>query len=289
VRLNYLDWGGNGPPLVMIHGIANSPHIFDDLAPLLTERFHVIAYARRGHGQSDAPAGGYGSEALLSDLTHLLDNLGIERAHFLGWSMGGDEITEFAGRFPERVGKLIYLDGGYDWSDAAFFKAFTEMLGVNAAGPSALESLDNLRAWFHAAWVGAGVPWTNALEAFLRDAVRIDPQGAVMPVPSVAVFGSLLRTLGTWKRDYTKVRAPALALYATQFFPTDRSDGVLSQKLRAFEADVMQPFRERSIARLEKELSGSRAEILADRNHMSIGVIAPDMLAAKIRAFLLLA
>lgn len=84
VRLNYLDWGGDGPPLILIHGIANSPHIFDDLAPLLRDRFHVVAYARRGHGQSEAPAGPYNSKVLVSDLVHLLDNLHIERASFFG-------------------------------------------------------------------------------------------------------------------------------------------------------------------------------------------------------------
>lgn len=287
VRLNYLDWGGNGPPLVMIHGIANSPHIFDDLAPLFTGHFHVIAYARRGHGQSEAPAGPYSSEALTSDLTHLLDNLGIKRASLLGWSMGGDEITEFAGRYPERVDKLVYLEGGYDWSDPAFFGPFMDILGVNAADPAVLASLDKLRTWYQVAWISGGVPWTNALEAFLRDAVRIEANGAVAPIPTLEVFEALLRTLGSWRRDYTKVRAPALALYATAFFPTDRTDAALTQKLRDFESDVMQPFRRASIARIRRELPGVAVEEIAGRNHMSIGVVDPEALAARVREFLL--
>jgi pimeloyl-ACP methyl ester carboxylesterase len=287
VRLNYLDWGGSGPPLVMIHGIANSPHIFDDLAPLLRDHFRVLAYARRGHGQSDAPAGPYDSEALVSDLRHLLDNLGIERTNLLGWSMGGDEVTEFAGRYPDRVEKLIYLEGGYDWSDPAFFKPFTEMLAVNSAGAADLRSLDALRTWYHAAWVGSDVQWTSALEAFLRDAVRIEGNGAVSPVPSLKVFEALLDTLGTWRRDYTKVRAPALALYGTAFFPTDRSDAVLAQKLRNFEHSVMQSFRRASVDRIRRELRGVLIEEISDRNHMSIGIRAPEALAASIRGFLL--
>ena len=287
VRLNYLDWGGSGPPLVMIHGIANSPHIFDDLAPLLRDHFRVLAYSRRGHGQSDAPPGPYDSEVLVSDLRHLLDSLGIERAYLLGWSMGGDEITEFAGRYPDRVEKLIYLEGGYDWSDPAFFKPFTDILAVNCADPSVLRSLDDLRIWYHAAWVGSDVQWTSALEAFLRDAVRINGSGAVSPVPSVKDFEALLHTLGTWRRNYTKVRAPALALYGTAFFPADRSDTVLAQKLRDFERNVMQPFRRASIDRIRRELQGVQVEKISDRNHMSIGVLTPDALAASIREFLL--
>jgi pimeloyl-ACP methyl ester carboxylesterase len=287
VKLNYLDWGGYGPPLVMIHGIANSPHIFDELAPLLTDHFRVLAYARRGHGQSDAPNGPYDFEALVSDLRHLLDNLGIERVYLLGWSMGGDEITEFAGRYPERVEKLVYLEGGYDWSDASFFEPFTKILAVNSADPAVLRSLDDLRAWYCAAWVGSNVQWTSALEAFLRDAVRIEGNGAVSPVPSLQVFEPLLNTLGTWRRDYTKVRAPALALYGTVFFPTDRSNAVLAQKLRDFEQNVMQPFRRASMERIRRELPDVRVEVIGDRNHMSIGVLTPDALAASIREFLI--
>jgi alpha-beta hydrolase superfamily lysophospholipase len=52
IRLNYLDWGVSGPALVLIHGCGNNLHLFDDLASALTDRFCVIAYARRGHGRS---------------------------------------------------------------------------------------------------------------------------------------------------------------------------------------------------------------------------------------------
>lgn len=287
VRLNYLDWGGNGPPLILIHGIANSPHIFDDLAPLLRDRFHVIAYARRGHGQSEAPAGPYDANALVGDLVRLLDNLHIERANLLGWSMGGNEVTEFAGRYPDRVEKIVYLEGGYDWSDPVFFKAFTDILAANSPKPETLRSLDALRTWYHAAWIGRDVPWTPALEAFLRDAVRIEPNGQVDPVPSIEVFGALHQTLGTWRRDYTKVSAPALAIYGSSFFPPDNGDTDLARKLREFEKGAAQSFRRASIDRVRRELRNVRVVEINERTHMSIGVIAPDALAASIKEFLL--
>src|SRR5215510_5858019 len=90
IRINYLDWGGHGPPLVMIHGLGDSPHIFDELAPLLRSRFHVYAYARRGHGHSDSPEGGYDLTTLTEDLRSFLDSLRIPRADLLGWSLGGN-------------------------------------------------------------------------------------------------------------------------------------------------------------------------------------------------------
>jgi alpha-beta hydrolase superfamily lysophospholipase len=58
VRLRYLDWGGSGDPLVLIHGLGDGPHLFDELAPLIADRFRVVAYVRRGHGDSEAPAAG---------------------------------------------------------------------------------------------------------------------------------------------------------------------------------------------------------------------------------------
>src|SRR5262245_52915683 len=100
VRLNYLDWGGTGPVLVLIHGLTDSPHVFDDLATGIRDRFHIIAYARRGHGSSGAPTGPYDSATLVEDLHQLLDQMRIPRASLLGWSMGGNEITEFAGQYP---------------------------------------------------------------------------------------------------------------------------------------------------------------------------------------------
>ena len=287
VRLNYLDWGGNGPPLILIHGIANSPHIFDEIAPLLRTDFRVLAYARRGHGHSDAPAGPYDAEALVEDLRRLLDNLHIERASFIGWSMGGNEMTAFAGQFPDRVDKIVYLEGGYDWSDPAFFKSFTEILIANSPAPSALRSIDNLRSWYRQTWVGRDVPWTPALEAFLRDAVRIRPNSAVDPVPSIEVYGALMETLGTWKRDYSKVRAPALAIYGTTFFPADDGNSPLAQKLRDFERSVMVPFRRASIERVRSELKNVQVIEIDGRSHMSIGVLDAETLAASMRTFLL--
>ena len=129
VSLNVLDWGGTGDGLVLIHGMSDSPHSFDDVAPALTDGHHVIAYARRGHGQSDHPAAGpYDNETLVEDLRQLLDSLGIKRAVLGGWSMGGNEITRFAERYPERAAGIIYRLGD-DLHDDLLRRA-TEVRGL---------------------------------------------------------------------------------------------------------------------------------------------------------------
>ena len=278
VRLNYLDWGGNGAYLVLIHGLADSPHIFDDLAPLLVERFHVLAYARRGHGSSDAPAGDYAQGTLVEDLRQLLDRLGVARTSLLGWSMGGNEITAFAGLYPDRVEGLVYLEAGYDWSEPAFQKDFPPV----APDASALRSLDAYRTWYRETWFG-NAPWTQGLEAYLRDIVRIDPDGRVQPLPSGPVFDALAASNANSHRDYRRVRTPALALYAGSFFPVTLTT---PGPVRDWESRVMAPFRRASMERLQRELQNCVVREFPDTAHVSIGSLSPKALAVAIDEFL---
>jgi pimeloyl-ACP methyl ester carboxylesterase len=78
-RLNYLDWGGHGTGMVFIHGLGDSPHAYDEIAPKFRDRFRVIAYARRAHGQSQV-VGPYTHGVLAEDLRQLLDSLKIQKA-----------------------------------------------------------------------------------------------------------------------------------------------------------------------------------------------------------------
>ena len=115
VKLHYLDWGGQGEPLLFLHGMFNSAHVFDNLAPLFTDRFRVLGLTRRGHGQSDKPEMGYDAGTLVEDLRQFLDLMKIKRVNLVGHSMAGIELTRFASLYPKRVGKLVYLDSGYDY------------------------------------------------------------------------------------------------------------------------------------------------------------------------------
>lgn len=101
-----LNSGGSGPVLILIHGFGDNPHIFDGLGPAFTDRFRVIAYARRGHEDSDAKEP-YDTTTLTEDLRGVMDGLNVTKADLAGWSMGGNEITAMAGTHPERVGRLV--------------------------------------------------------------------------------------------------------------------------------------------------------------------------------------
>jgi pimeloyl-ACP methyl ester carboxylesterase len=114
IALEVLDWGGDGPALIVLAGLGNTAHMFDEFAPHFVDGFHVIGITRRGYGASSRPEAGYDIATLASDLRTALDRLGIRRAILMGHSIAGDELTKFAATFGDRVSALIYLDAAYD-------------------------------------------------------------------------------------------------------------------------------------------------------------------------------
>jgi pimeloyl-ACP methyl ester carboxylesterase len=114
IRLHYVDWGGTGEALLFLDGLGDTIDRFDSFAPKFTDRFRVLGLERRGQGQSDKPASGYGTRTLAADIRAFLDAMRINRVTLIGHSIAGAEMTAFAGRYPERLAKLVYLDAAYD-------------------------------------------------------------------------------------------------------------------------------------------------------------------------------
>jgi pimeloyl-ACP methyl ester carboxylesterase len=254
IRLNYLDWGGSEPTLILIHGYSDNPHVFDDLAPAFTDHFRVIAYARRGHGQSEAKEP-YDTATLTEDLRSLMDCLGIAKTHLAGWSMGGNEITAMAGAHPERVYSIVYLDAAYDWSDPASAEAFTSIPTNMNATPSDMASLDAYRAYQKAKWLPT-VNDSSRWESYMRDLVVIQSDGSLRLAMNDSASKALFAALMTDRRDYTKVRLPALAIYAETFLDVQSGDpDQLAMNLES-EQKYWASFRLASIKRVHMELHG---------------------------------
>jgi len=120
VRLEVLDWGGNGPPLVFLAGLENTAHVFDDFAPRFTKDFHVYGITRRGWGASSRPAGGqnlYTIPVLVEDVHAVLDTLRLTKVDLVGHSIAGQELSWLAVNYPDRVNHLVYLDAGFDYHE----------------------------------------------------------------------------------------------------------------------------------------------------------------------------
>jgi esterase len=111
LKLHYLDWGGNGPPLVMLHGLSGHAHTWDHTAASLSGRYHVYALDQRGHGDSEW-ASRYGIPAMVGDLLGFLDALSLPVVTLMGLSMGGIVAYQFTAAHPERVSRMVVLDIG---------------------------------------------------------------------------------------------------------------------------------------------------------------------------------
>ncbi len=103
---------GEGPPLLLLHGITASSECWSDVLDGLAERHTVIAPDLLGHGSSDKPAGDYSLGAFASMVRDLLVALGHERATVVGHSLGGGIAMQFSYQFPERVERLVLVSSG---------------------------------------------------------------------------------------------------------------------------------------------------------------------------------
>jgi 3-oxoadipate enol-lactonase len=101
---------GTGPPLVLLHPLALSGAVWGEFAARLSDRFDVIAADARGHGDSGWDGEPFGIDDLAGDVATLLDGLGLGSARVTGLSMGGSTAVRFAGRYPERVDRLLLAD-----------------------------------------------------------------------------------------------------------------------------------------------------------------------------------
>ncbi|MFD4871912.1 alpha/beta fold hydrolase [Streptomyces sp. NPDC058420] len=103
---------GEGPVLVLIHGIGDSSATWTDLIPDLARTHTVIAPDLLGHGASDKPRADYSVAAYANGVRDLLTTLGIESATLLGHSLGGGVAMQFAYQFPERTERLVLVSAG---------------------------------------------------------------------------------------------------------------------------------------------------------------------------------
>ena len=100
---------GDGPPLVLIHGIGAARNTWAKALPVLMPHFTVITYDLRGHGASPMPTGEFGLDALVDDLERVRARTGFEKAHFAGHSLGGMIGPAYARKHPDRVLSLGLL------------------------------------------------------------------------------------------------------------------------------------------------------------------------------------
>lgn len=211
VRLEVLDWGGSGRPVVLLHGLGATAHSFDDFAQRLAERYRVIGITRRGIGASTLAESGYDLPRRTEDVLRVLDALGIDSsAVVMGHSMGGEELNELGARHSDRIAGLVYLDAAFDrtWKQPPEFDAVQDALPeAPPAKPKNFTSYAELRDYMIRVG-GVALPEGEILATF-----SFTPSGSVGgrafdPRVLEAIEDSVV------KPDYAAFKVPALALYA---------------------------------------------------------------------------
>jgi esterase len=112
LRFHYLDWGRDGaPPMLLLHGGAQTAHSWDEVAPDFARDHHVLALDQRGHGDSAwSPDGTYRRDDFVADVLAFLDDRGWESATLVALSMGGLNAIACAAAHPARIGGLVVVD-----------------------------------------------------------------------------------------------------------------------------------------------------------------------------------
>jgi 3-oxoadipate enol-lactonase len=106
----FFETSGDGPPLVLLHGLGSSQADWQLQTPVLAGSFCVIAPDLRGHGKSDKPSGPYSIELFAGDVAAILTHLDVKQAHVLGVSMGGLVAQQLALDSPETVKSLVLIN-----------------------------------------------------------------------------------------------------------------------------------------------------------------------------------
>lgn len=281
-RLETLDWGGQGPTLVLLAGLGNTAHVFDRFAPHLTDSFHVVGITRRGFGASDQPPA-VDLQVLVADIATVLDSLEQRQVILVGHSIAGDELTAFAAAHPGRTTALVYLDAAYDRTGLpSLFQAhpippIPGMTSSDSASPAAgqayLSRLFNL----------------DMPEAEIRAISRFDSTGRYAgPVTPDSLVGGIVLRLPS--PSYDRVTVPALAIYAVAdsihtlipFYPALDSTARLSAErvLPAF-----QSLTRASIEQFRTKVAGGEVLEIRGANHYVFMSHESETLSA-IRSFL---
>ena len=284
-QVPYLDWGGTGVTLVFLAGAGNTAHVFDEFAPRFTDNYRVIGVTRVGFGESGQPENNRGTD-LASRVEHVravLDALQIPRAVLIGHSLGGDEITAFAGAYPERTAALIYLDSGIDHTATMPISRDLAPLRGPAPQPDPAD-LASPQAYqrFLTHVQGVEFPIGEVLATAVFDSTGAYLRPRVAPFAALAVINSIAPP------DFTTVRAPALALFSDLTVETAapwlEPDSEAYSQVAAFLEEELQPALEAERVKFQNAVSDARVFAYWAHHHQFLSM--PEDTERRIRQFL---
>lgn len=213
IRLHYLDYPGDGGPLVFLPGLTANAHYVDGLvAAGLAPRYRVLGVDMRGRGLSDKPAAGYSMPEHAGDVIALLDALEVEQSVICGHSFGGYIAIVLAARYPARFPRVVIIDAAVQLISERTRQLIKSSLDrLEQRLPSldvyiaAMKQMPYLQGY-----------WDDQLESYFRGDVQIFPDGSVQ---ALATPGAVAETIDMqfvepWAEHIAAIQQPVLLINA---------------------------------------------------------------------------
>jgi non-heme chloroperoxidase len=287
VRLEVLDWGGSGRPIVLLAGGGNTAHVFDEFAPKLSTDYHVYGISRRGFGASGYSAADDPADRLGDDVVAVIDALELNKPVLVGHSLAGVELSSVANRHPDRVAGLVYVDAAYSYgfddgkgTDAVEMQ---KLQGPQPPPPGAadLASFGALQRYYERA-TGSRFP-----EAELRQQRESTPEGTVGKQRDFA-GNMMLGTVFLRAKKYTAIPVPALVIFANPHsqgsWVDDNTDSSVRSAAKAYSA-ALTALVEKQEKAVENGVPTAHVITLPGANHYVFLSNEADVLR-EIRSFL---
>ncbi|MFP4088602.1 MAG: alpha/beta fold hydrolase, partial [Desulfobacteraceae bacterium] len=252
-HIQLAEWEGQGRPVFCVHGITANCRCWDVMADALSPTHRVLAMDLRGRGLSDKPDTGYSIAHHINDIRAVLDDLGLDKVALMGHSLGAFISLVFGATFPERVDRIILVDGGGKLSKEQMDKVFKgikpSLDRLGQVFPSFEEYITMMKQapFLH--------PWSEAFDTYYQYEVE-EVAGGIRPRSRPEHIQEEAQNLG--KVDvsefYGKIQAPTLILRAT--------DGLLADD------DILLP--EPVVERMLQEIPDARLQTIEGVNHYMI-------------------
>ncbi len=229
VKLEVLDWGGSGQPLILLAGAGSTAHVFDTFAPKLVPKYHVYGITRRGFGASSQPVpsvSNYSATRLGDDVLAVMDHLRLNRPILVGHSLAGEELSSVGSRYPEKVAGLVYLEAGYAFAyyDRAHGDLWLDMIDLR-------KRIDELQS-------GTG-DRKQLWQEILTDVSHLEKPlqeltKQIASMPSLRTPSSIDRAIQFGWEKHTDIHVPILAIFAQPQVLDTR----ITDQVNAFEAGL---------------------------------------------------
>jgi pimeloyl-ACP methyl ester carboxylesterase len=235
IQLHYLDYPGDGPTIILTHGLTVNAWTLDPLARLLSPHWHVIAVDLRGRGLSDKPATGYAMSEIAADILALMDHLGLPQSIIGGHSSGGLLTLFMAATYPDRVTRPIILDAGI------MHPKVGELIGPSVARLGV--PWPNWEAYLTAVKNGPELLgwWDPTIEDYCRADVQTNPDGTVSRRAQPAVITQVIAGQGAvnWMDILGSIKQPSILINAPGGYGPGDTPAMMPKELGQKTASLM--------------------------------------------------